>query len=199
MLPVLPPLEMNSDAITQEFVHYFSRMLGRSELEGNTPVAYEALVHTVRDRLTERWVRTNQTVQANDSRRVCYLSLEFLMGRLLRNALLSLGLDGEATEAMNELGLKMEDLAGAERDAGLGNGGLGRLAACFLDSCATLKLPVTGYGIRYRYGMFHQKIQDGYQLEEPDSWLRDGYPWEIERPELVVKVPFGAGLSTTSI
>ena len=191
MLPVLPPLEMNSDAITQEFVHYFSRMLGRSELEGNTPVAYEALVHTVRDRLTERWVRTNQTVQANDSRRVCYLSLEFLMGRLLRNALLSLGLDGEATEAMNELGLKMEDLAGAERDAGLGNGGLGRLAACFLDSCATLKLPVTGYGIRYRYGMFHQKIQDGYQLEEPDSWLRDGYPWEIERPELVVKVPFG--------
>ena len=191
MLPVLPPLEMNSDAITQEFVHYFSRMLGRSELEGNTPVAYEALVHTVRDRLTERWVRTNQTVQANDSRRVCYLSLEFLMGRLLRNALLSLGLDDEATEAMNELGLKMEDLAGAERDAGLGNGGLGRLAACFLDSCATLKLPVTGYGIRYRYGMFHQKIQDGYQLEEPDSWLRDGYPWEIERPELVVKVPFG--------
>jgi starch phosphorylase len=191
MLPVLPPLEMNSDAITQEFVHYFSRMLGRSELEGNTPVAYEALVHTVRDRLTERWVRTNQTVQANDSRRVCYLSLEFLMGRLLRNALLSLGLDGEATEAMNELGLKMEDLAGAERDAGLGNGGLGRLAACFLDSCATLKLPVTGYGIRYRYGMFHQKSQDGYQLEEPDSWLRDGYPWEIERPELVVKVPFG--------
>ena len=191
MLPVLPPLEMNRDALTQEFVHYFSRMLGRSELEGNTPVAYEALVHTVRDRLTERWVRTNQTVEANDSRRVCYLSLEFLMGRLLRNALLSLGLEDEATEAMNKLGLKMEDLACAERDAGLGNGGLGRLAACFLDSCATLKLPVTGYGIRYRYGMFHQKIQDGFQLEEPDSWLRDGYPWEIERPELVVKVHFG--------
>lgn len=190
-LPVLPRLEMTEQAVLQEFVHYFSRMLGRRELPGKTAVAYEALVHTVRDRLTERWMESARAVQETDSRRVCYLSMEYLMGRLLRNALLSLGLDEEASRAMNELGLEMEDLAAAERDAGLGNGGLGRLAACFLDSCATLRLPVTGYGIRYRYGMFHQKIQDGQQLEEPDSWLRDGYPWEIERAELTLRVRFG--------
>ncbi|MDH3400576.1 MAG: glycogen/starch/alpha-glucan phosphorylase, partial [Chromatiales bacterium] len=172
-LPDLPQLEMTEQAVLQEFVHYFSRMLGRRELQGNSPVAYEALVHTVRDRLTERWIASTRAAQESGSRRVCYLSMEYLMGRLLRNALLSLGLDDEASHAMNELGLEMEDLAAAERDAGLGNGGLGRLAACFLDSCATLRLPVTGYGIRYRYGMFHQKIQDGHQVEEPDAWLRD--------------------------
>lgn len=193
-LPDLPQLEMTEQAVLQEFVHYFSRMLGRRELQGNSPVAYEALVHTVRDRLTERWIASTRAAQESGSRRVCYLSMEYLMGRLLRNALLSLGLEDKASHAMNELGLEMEDLAAAERDAGLGNGGLGRLAACFLDSCATLRLPVTGYGIRYRYGMFHQKIQDGHQVEEPDAWLRDGYPWEIERPELTLRVKFGGSL-----
>ncbi len=193
-LPDLPQLKMTEQAVLQEFVHYFSRMLGRRELQGNSPVAYEALVHTVRDRLTERWIASTRAAQESGSRRVCYLSMEYLMGRLLRNALLSLGLEDKASHAMNELGLEMEDLAAAERDAGLGNGGLGRLAACFLDSCATLRLPVTGYGIRYRYGMFHQKIQDGHQVEEPDAWLRDGYPWEIERPELTLRVKFGGSL-----
>ncbi|MBT8071878.1 MAG: glycogen/starch/alpha-glucan phosphorylase, partial [Gammaproteobacteria bacterium] len=124
-------------------------------------------------------------------KRACYLSLEFLMGRLLRNALLNLGITDEASEALDRLGVNLEDVHEQEHDAGLGNGGLGRLAACFLDSCATLGLPVTGYGIRYRFGMFHQRLENGYQVEEPDSWLREGYPWEIERIERRQTIKFG--------
>src|SRR5690606_8161050 len=120
----------------------------------------------------------------------------FLMGRLLRNALLSLDLGDEAAEALETLGVDLEEVLEAEHDAGLGNGGLGRLAACFLDSCATLGLPVTGYGIRYQYGMFHQRIQDGRQVEDPDPWLRNGFPWEIERIELAREIRFG-GRTTT--
>jgi starch phosphorylase len=117
--------------------------------------------------------------------------MEYLLGRSLRNAALNLNLTDSLAEALNELGLNEEDIAAREHDAGLGNGGLGRLAACFLDSCATLGLPVIGYGIRYKYGMFRQEILDGYQIEEPDSWLRDGHPWEIERSECQQTVKFG--------
>ncbi len=117
------------------------------------------------------------------------------MGRLLRNALLNLGIEDQTAEALSRLGLDLEDVIEREQDAGLGNGGLGRLAACFLDSCATLSLPVIGYGIRYQYGMFHQRIDNGYQVEEPDSWLREGFPWEIERIEYAQTVHFG-GRST---
>jgi starch phosphorylase len=113
------------------------------------------------------------------------------MGRLLRNALLSLGVMDESTKALDRIGVRLEDLCQREHDAGLGNGGLGRLAACFLDSCATLRLPVIGYGIRYHYGMFHQRIENGHQIEEPDQWLRDGFPWEIKRIELARTVKFG--------
>ena len=113
------------------------------------------------------------------------------MGRLLKNALLNLGITEQTDEAFHRLGVKLEDLHEHEQDAGLGNGGLGRLAACFLDSCATLGLPVTGYGIRYQYGMFHQRLENGHQVEEPDSWLRQGYPWEIERIERARTVKFG--------
>ena len=113
------------------------------------------------------------------------------MGRLLRNALLNLGMEDETTAALDRLGLDLEDVCEREKDAGLGNGGLGRLAACFLDSCATLSLPVVGYGIRYQYGMFHQRIENGYQVEEADSWLREGFPWEIERIEYAQTIKFG--------
>jgi starch phosphorylase len=129
-------------------------------------------------------------MEQQDSRRVSYLSLEFLMGRLLRNALLNLGIEDETAAALNRIGLDLEDVYEREHDAGLGNGGLGRLAACFLDSCATLALPVVGYGIRYQYGMFQQRIEDGYQVEQPDSWLREGFPWEIERIEFAQTVRF---------
>ncbi len=152
---------------------------------------YQALVYATRERLVERWINTRTNMERSKGKRACYLSLEFLMGRLLRNALLNLGITEQTGEALHRLGVELEDLHGQEHDAGLGNGGLGRLAACFLDSCATLALPVTGYGIRYRYGMFHQRLENGRQVEEPDAWLRDGYPWEIERSERAQTIKFG--------
>jgi starch phosphorylase len=191
-----PDLPMTADAILKDFTHYFGRMLGRRQIRPKSPFLYQSVVYAARDRLMERWARTRMANEREGNRRVAYLSLEFLMGRLLRNALLNLGIEDETTAALDRLGLKLEDVYDGERDAGLGNGGLGRLAACFLDSCATLGLPVTGYGIRYRYGMFHQRIDNGYQIEEPDSWLREGFPWEIERIEFSRTIKFG-GRTTT--
>ena len=184
-------LPMTADAILKDFSHYFGRMLGRRTVRPDSPFLYQAVVFAARDRLMERWGKTRDAMEQQDSRRVSYLSLEFLMGRLLRNALLNLGIEDETAAALNRIGLDLEDVYEREHDAGLGNGGLGRLAACFLDSCATLALPVVGYGIRYQYGMFQQRIEDGYQVEQPDSWLREGFPWEIERIEFAQTVRFG--------
>ena len=184
-------LPMTADAILSDFTHYFGRMLGRRTIKIDSPFLYQSVVYAARDRLMERWNRTRNASEANDTRRVSYLSLEFLMGRLLRNALLNLGIEKETAEALDRIGLDLEDVCEQERDTGLGNGGLGRLAACFLDSCATLSLPVIGYGIRYQYGMFHQRIENGFQVEEADSWLREGFPWEIERIEYAQTIHFG--------
>jgi len=191
-----PDLPMTADAILEDFTHYFGRMLGRRTISTKSPYLYQSVVFAARDRLMERWARTRMAIERDDNRRVSYLSLEFLMGRLLRNALLSLGIEGQTNEALNRLGLELEDVYDRELDAGLGNGGLGRLAACFLDSCATMSLPVIGYGIRYHYGMFHQRIDNGYQVEEPDAWLREGFPWEIERVEYAQTIHFGGHTST---
>ena len=191
-----PDLPMTADAILEDFTHYFGRMLGRRTIRTQSPFLYQAVVFAARDRLMERWGRTRMATERNDNRRVSYLSLEFLMGRLLHNALLSLGIETETAEALHRIGLDLEDVYNREHDAGLGNGGLGRLAACFLDSCATLNLPVVGYGIRYHYGMFRQRIENGYQVEDPDSWLREGFPWEVERFELAQKVKFGGHATT---
>ncbi len=144
---------------------------------------YRALAIAVRDRITPQWWQTRQRFAKTDARRVHYFSLEFLLGRSLNNAVQNLDLDEPTRVALSAYSVRLEELAEQEPDAGLGNGGLGRLAACFLDSCANLKLPVVGYGIRYEFGMFHQLIEDGRQVEAPDHWLRDGNPWEIERPE----------------
>lgn len=187
----LPPLGLDADAILADSIHYHRRMLGRRTLRTHEHFLYQALVHATRDRLTERWIETRINLERNHAKRACYLSLEFLMGRLLRNALLNLGITDQTSEALERLGVELEDIHEQEQDAGLGNGGLGRLAACFLDSCATLSLPVTGYGIRYRYGMFHQRLENGRQVEEPDNWLREGYPWEIERIERACTIKFG--------
>src|SRR6516162_10226180 len=151
---------------------------------------YLSLALTVRDRLIERWSRTQDTYYANDAKRLYYMSLEFLMGRALANSLISLGIDDETAKAVHELGYDLEELGDAEWDAGLGNGGLGRLAACFLDSLATLQLPAYGYGIRYEYGIFHQRIVDGAQVEVPDTWLEFGNPWEIPRPNDLIAGKF---------
>jgi starch phosphorylase len=142
---------------------------------------YVSVALAVRDRLMERWIRTQDAYYEHDAKRVYYLSLEFLMGRTLGNSLINLGLLEECQKAVGDLGYDFETLREAEWDAGLGNGGLGRLAACFLDSLATLELPSYGYGLRYDYGIFHQRIVDGAQVETPDGWLRYGNPWEIAR------------------
>ena len=187
----LPALKMDADAILADTIHYHSRMLGRRTIRKHENFLYQALVYATRERLQERWIETRTNLERSKGKRACYISLEFLMGRLLRNALLNLGITEQTDEAMHRLGVQLEDLHAQELDAGLGNGGLGRLAACFLDSCATLALPVTGYGIRYHYGMFHQRLENGHQVEEPDSWLREGYPWEIERIERARTIKFG--------
>jgi starch phosphorylase len=190
-LTLLPPLGLKADAVAEGFRHYFSYTLGRDRECRSAYYPFKALALVLRDRLMERWKSTRHTREEKRCRHTHYLSLEFLMGRTLHNAMLNLGLDGEAEQALGRFGILLEEIAESEPDAGLGNGGLGRLAACFLDSCATLELPVRGYGIRYEYGMFRQLIENGYQVEEPDHWLREGNPWELERPEYTQRVQFG--------
>jgi starch phosphorylase len=146
--------------------------------------------YVVRDHLIDRWLETMRSYYDNDVKRVYYLSMEFLMGRSLMNSLHNLELDHATRSALQELGVELETLRDAEYDAALGNGGLGRLAACFLDSMATLDLPGYGYGIRYEYGMFQQRIEHGRQVEHPDNWLRYGNPWEFSRPEVLYQVKF---------
>ncbi|MBI3583429.1 MAG: glycogen/starch/alpha-glucan phosphorylase [Nitrospinae bacterium] len=142
---------------------------------------YIGLAYALRDRLIERWLSTQRSYYKRSVKRVYYLSLEFLVGRTLGNSMVNLGIEDDCTKALENMGYKMEDIRESEWDAGLGNGGLGRLAACFLDSLATLGIPSYGYGIRYEYGLFYQRIKDGYQVETPDNWLRYGNPWEIDR------------------
>ncbi len=152
---------------------------------------YMALSYTVRDRLLERWISTATTYTDSGSRTICYLSAEFLMGPQLGNNLINLGIYDQAKEAVSDLGLSLDALLEQEEEPGLGNGGLGRLAACYLDSMATLEIPSIGYGIRYEFGIFEQDIRDGWQVERTDKWLRFGNPWEIARPEWAVEVKLG--------
>ena len=186
----LDPLPMDAKGLAADFQHYYAHTFGRDRDCRSVYYPYKAFAITLRDRLMERWKRTRHAHDQSNCKRTYYLSLEFLMGRSLSNALLNLGITDEARQALYDMGLVYEEIETAEMDAGLGNGGLGRLAACFLDSCATLQLPVKGYGLRYEYGMFRQLIENGHQVEEPDHWLRDGNPWELERPEYTQRVPF---------
>ncbi|MBI4808006.1 MAG: glycogen/starch/alpha-glucan phosphorylase [Nitrosomonadales bacterium] len=187
----IPPLGMNATGIEEDFCRYFNHTLGWDKSSVSSHHVYASCALVMRDRLVERWRRTQRAYDETECKQAYYLSLEFLMGRALGNALLNLDVEEVAAEALRNLGVELEEVRELESDAGLGNGGLGRLAACFLDSCATLQLPVTGYGIRYEYGMFRQKMEQGRQLEEPDHWLRNGNPWEIERPEYTVRIKFG--------
>ena len=189
-LAIAPP-GRDSTSLVQDFQRYFSHTLGRDDYHNPPHYEFIALAMTLRDHLMAGSNNTRHHYEQLDSRRVCYLSMEYLLGRSLRNAALNLDLDSEMLSALEQLGLDDEEISEQEHDAGLGNGGLGRLAACFLDSCATLGLPVIGYGIRYQYGMFRQLISTGYQAEEPDPWLRGGHPWEIERSEYEQAVHFG--------
>ncbi len=159
--------------------------------EASTPRDwYDAASYTVRDHVVERWVKTAESYYRNDPKRVYYLSLEFLIGRMLSNAALNLGINEELKDGLASLGRNLENTVEMETDAALGNGGLGRLAACFLDSMATMDIPATGYGIRYEYGMFKQSIENGQQVENPDNWLRYGNIWEFQRPEVTYIIKF---------
>src|SRR5690242_19463928 len=152
---------------------------------------YEALARSVRDVLSQRWVRTEQTYERENPKRIYYLSLEFLLGRSLGNNIVNLGLDPIVRRVAGDKGLDWQALMEQEPDAGLGNGGLGRLAACFIDSMATMQLPAMGYGLRYEYGIFRQTIEHGWQHERPDNWLRRPDPWEVARPQDSVEVRLG--------
>ncbi|MGR9043879.1 MAG: glycogen/starch/alpha-glucan phosphorylase [Gammaproteobacteria bacterium] len=187
----LPEQGLEKKDFIENFKQYYVHLLGRDENCRSPYYAGEALSLTIRDRLVERWKATHHTYKASKCRRGFYLSMEYLMGRTLSNAMINLGIHDAVTEAMYELGIEIEELISAEMDAGLGNGGLGRLAACFIDSCATLQLPVIGYGLRYEYGMFTQSIINGEQVEKPDHWLRHGNVWEIERLEYSHRIKFG--------
>ncbi len=158
----------------------------------------QALSYVVRDRLIERWMDTHRNYSRRDCKRVYYLSLEFLIGRSLNNALLNIGFRDNTAQALESLGLDLETMQTLEHDAALGNGGLGRLAACILDSIATLDLPATGYGIRYEYGMFRQQIENGEQREQPENWLAAGNPWEFSRPEVRYLIRFGGQVQVST-
>jgi len=152
---------------------------------------YMALAFAVRDRMLQRWISTAAAYTKQASRTVAYLSAEFLVGPHLGNNLINLGIFDRVEQCMGELGYSLEELLRQEAEPGLGNGGLGRLAACFIDSLATLEVPAVGYGIRYEFGIFDQDIVDGWQVEKTDKWLRFGNPWELVRPEWAVEVKFG--------
>ena len=165
--------------------------------EANEQQIYQAVAYTVKDTIIDNWLETQKAYEREDPKTVYYLSMEFLMGRALGNAMINLKEYKEVAEALDELGINIDLVEDEERDPALGNGGLGRLAACFLDSLATLGYSAYGCGIRYRYGMFRQKIRDGFQVEVPDNWLKDGYPFELRRPEYAKIVKFGGNVSVS--
>ncbi|MBD3426636.1 MAG: glycogen/starch/alpha-glucan family phosphorylase [Candidatus Omnitrophica bacterium] len=178
------------NSLKESFVHNRRYSLAKDLYTATDYDNFMSMAIAIRDRLIEKWILTQQRYHDENCKRVYYLSLEFLTGRLLGSNILNLGIQDECRKALEELGYSLEDIYEQEIDPGLGNGGLGRLAACFLDSMATLAIPATGYGIRYDYGIFNQRIINGYQVEYPDEWLKLGNPWEFERPEFTLKVHF---------
>src|SRR5512140_1542955 len=176
--------------IIKSFLEHVEYTLGKDKYSASHYDIFNALAYSVRDRLVERWLDTQQAYYNSDNKRVYYISMEFLPGRTLEDSLSNLGLLDDFVEALSSLGYDFQEICNEEHDAGLGNGGLGRLAACFLDSMATMAIPAYGYGIRYEYGIFRQKIVDGNQMEIPDNWLRYRNPWELDRQEHLHPVKF---------
>ncbi|MCL2294177.1 MAG: glycogen/starch/alpha-glucan phosphorylase [Spirochaetes bacterium] len=186
------------DSIKKSILNHLTYTLSKDKFSATKLDIYMSVALAVKDYLSERWSKTQRTYHNEKAKRVYYLSLEFLMGKSFLNSLVNLGLYDEFNDVVKELGSSLEEIDAAEFDAGLGNGGLGRLAACFLDSMATMELPAYGYGIRYEYGIFFQRIANGYQIETPDPWLRYGSPWEIPRPEYLYPVKFYGYVQTST-
>ena len=188
--------EMSAPGLRKNFERHLRRTLARDRFSATDRDRYYALALAVRDQLIERWIATQQEHHRKNVKRVYYLSLEFLIGRMMGNNVINLQMEDICRKAMSQEGLDWEDLREYEIDAGLGNGGLGRLAACFMDSIATLDLPAVGYGLRYDFGIFKQNIKNGYQVEQPDEWLKHRYPWEIPHPEFSFDVQFEGRVET---
>ena len=184
------PLNLNLSSVKQSMNNHLIFSVGKDTITATHRDWFFALAEVVRERLIERWMETMRRYYHNDAKRVYYFSMEFLIGRSLMNSVLNVGFLDEVRQACIEAGIDLDKVTELEFDAALGNGGLGRLAACFLDSMATIGLPGYGMGIRYEYGMFNQKIEDGWQVEHPDNWLRYGNPWEFSRPEVLYPVKF---------
>ncbi len=189
-LQIADHAKLDTDSIERSLGNHLVYSISKDPLTATERDWFYSAAHAARDRLTERWIKTMRRYYDEDAKRVYYLSMEFLMGRTLTNAISNIGCRDAFDQAVQRLGLDLERLREQEFDAALGNGGLGRLAACFLDSMATLGIPGYGYGIRYEYGMFTQAIEDGHQVEHPDNWLRYGNPWEFPRPEILYQVKF---------
>ena len=192
-------VEMSVEGLKEDFAWHLRYSLAKDESLATPRDQYTAFAHAVRDRIVERWINTQAEYHTQNTKRVYYLSLEFLIGRLLGNNVINLKADQLCRDALKEYGIDWNSLRDYESDAGLGNGGLGRLAACYLDSMSTLDLAGMGYGLRYDYGIFRQKIVNGNQVEEPDHWLKDGYPWEMARPEYAQLVQFGGHVECATI
>ena len=190
-IPSARPGRLDVDGILDAFAERMMYSVAKDQHTATDFDVYAGLAHAVRDRLIDRWFETQSAYYLADAKRVYYLSMEFLLGRALLHNIINLGARDAYTEAMRRVGYDLEALQEQEWDAGLGNGGLGRLAACIMDSAATLGLPFFGYGIRYEFGIFRQRIEDGFQVEYPDNWLRYGNPWEVPRPDAVFNVRFG--------
>jgi starch phosphorylase len=184
-------LGSDTKAIHRSVSNHLVYTIGKDPLTATDHDWMMAFSHVVRDRLIERWMETQRSYYKHDAKRIYYLSMEFLIGRSLVNSLLNMEIYDACTKALHKLGIELERLRSLEHDAALGNGGLGRLAACFLDSMATLNIPGYGYGIRFEYGMFRQRIENGQQVELPENWLVHGNPWEFPRPEVSYRVRFG--------
>ena len=187
---------INKDELKQTIVFNVKSIYRKTIDEATPAMVYQAVALAVKDMIIDRWIATHKEYDKQDAKIVYYMSMEFLTGRFLGNNIISLCEQKEIEEALSELGFDLNSIEDQERDPALGNGGLGRLAACFLDSLASLGYPAYGCGIRYRYGMFKQQIRDGYQIEVPDEWLKDGYPFEIRRGEYATEVKFGGYVET---
>ena len=192
-------VEQSVEGLKEDFSWHLRYTVAKSEENATERDHYTAFANAIRDRIVERWINTQEEYHRQNTKRVYYMSLEFLMGRLLGNNVINLKADRQCREALKDYGIDWNNLRDFETDAGLGNGGLGRLAACYLDSMATLDLAGMGYGLRYDYGIFRQKIVNGCQVEEPDRWLKDGYPWEMPRPEYAQVVHFGGHVECATI
>ena len=192
-------VEMTVEGLKDDFCWHLRYTLAKDESRATERDKYTAFANVIRDRIVERWISTQKEFSDRNTKRVYYMSLEFLIGRLLGNNVINLKADQLCSDALKDFGINWNNLRDLESDAGLGNGGLGRLAACYLDSMSTLNLAGMGYGLRYDYGIFKQKIIGGNQVEEPDQWLKDGYPWEMARPEYAQHAHFGGHVECLTI